>query len=97
VVQDVAKLRPPEDTLRDGEEHYDRLVRLSTDAVIKHASGGFPSADMAGAKLPSPSGGVAQQTSSELCTSLPPGGGEVRTYVWQERKKTRTYWETRPW
>jgi hypothetical protein len=35
--------------------------------------------------------------SSELCTSLPPGGGEVRTYVWQEWKKTRTYWETRPW
>jgi hypothetical protein len=97
IVRDVTKPGPPEDTLRDGEEHYDRLVKLSKDDVIKHASGEFPSANVADANLRSPWGEAPRQTSSELCTSLPPEVGEVRAHVWQERKETSTCRETQLW
>jgi len=97
IVRDVTKLGPPEDTLRDGEEHYDRLVKLSTDAVIKHASGGFPSANEASAKLRSPCGGAPRQTSSELCTYLPSGVDRVRAHVRREWKKSGTCGEVQLW
>ena len=97
IVWGVTRHGRPEDTLRDSEDHYGRMVELSSVSVIEHSSGGPPSANVAGAKLRSSSEGVPRQVSSELCPSLPPGVGGVRDLVRLEGEETGKYGEKQPW
>jgi hypothetical protein len=54
----------------------------SPNTVIEHASGRSFYANVAGARLNSPSGRSSRQTSSELCTSLAWGDGALLTCAW---------------